>query len=362
MKKTFRLVGRLCLPIALLILSCKTEPPSPWDNFTKCAANACVKEVVAVKDAFLADPAALFAKFDEAGQKGEDHFIGWLYILRDSVLLNPAYGATEARLAMQQQLVETATKFENDPKYGGLAKSIADEIGMLAIAAELEDEPADYAPVTGVYAYELPNDDGTGELKVSLTGSDSIRFDLLVVGGPPAHNQGAMQGAAVRTGMNTFEATTTEFQGTCKLRFTFDGEAVEIKTLEGDAAACGFGNGISADYVYRMTTYDDPFLPAPDAKTANNLRGAWVSATDAKFELNIESGKYTELQGGEKISSLPYQFYPKCPAECNPLAPTPCISVMGQDVLCYTVVKADGKSLELSLIGGTGNTLIFRKK
>ncbi|MCC7504107.1 MAG: hypothetical protein IT259_02350, partial [Saprospiraceae bacterium] len=54
--------------------------------------------------------------------------------------------------------------------------------------------------------------------------------------------------------------------------------------------------------------------------------------------------------------------FPKCPADCNPVAPTPCLSVIGQDIVCYTVVKADAQTLELSMIGGRGNTLAFKRR
>jgi hypothetical protein len=343
--------------------SCKTEPPGPWEAFVKCATNACVAEVVAVKDAFLHDPKAMLEKFDQAGQKGEDHFIGWLYVLRDSVLLNSAYAGTEERFAMQQAIIEAAKAHEADPKYGELAKSIVGEIEVLAIASELEDLPADdFAPLTGTYAFELPNKGGTGELKVNRTDGENIRFDLLVVGGPPANNQGTMQGTAKLTSVNTYDASTTEFGGTCRLQFTFDQEAVEIKTLEGDPATCGFGNGVMADNVYRMTSYDDPFLSGADAKTAKNLQGAWVSTEDPKSELLIENGMYVEIYDGQEISRTPYHYFPTCPAACNPVDKLPCLAVMGQDDICYSVIDASGKNLSISMIGGRGNTLAFKRK
>jgi hypothetical protein len=362
MKKTILPFTGLCLTLCLLIFSCKNEPSGPWDAFVKCATNACVAEVVAVKDAFLKDPKPIFEKFVETDQKGEDHFIGWLYILRDSVLLNSSYSPTEDRLAMQQALIDTSRAYENDPKYGSFAKSIISEVEMLAIASELEDVLYDFAPVTGTYSFELPNDGGSGELKVNRTDAENIRFELSVVAGPPAHNQGMMEGTAKLTEMNVFEYATTEFGGTCKLQFTFGGEAVEIKTLEGDPAACGFGNGVVADNVYRMSSYDDPFLSGADAKTAQNLLGTWVSTEDEKSVLKIENGMYIEVYDGEEMGRTPFQFFPKCPPFCNPEGGFACLAVMGQDDVCYAVVKADGMNLEFSMVGGTGNTLVYKKK
>lgn len=362
MKRTVTQLLGLSLAFSLLVLSCKTEPPGPWEAFVNCATNACVTEAVAVKDAFLKDPKAMFAKFEASGQKGEDHFIGWLYILRDSVLLNSAHSPTEERIAMQQAIVDAARPFETDPAYGDLAKSVTGEVEMLAIASELEDNIFEYAPLTGTYAYELPNDGGNGTLKISRIDADTILFDLEIVGGPPAHNQGMIQLRATQVSPGVYESVDVENGLDCKLQLLFDKEAVEIKTLKGGSAECGFGNGIVADNVYRMTSYDDPFLSGADAAMAKNLQGTWVSTTDNKSEISIENGMYTERYDGEQMSSLPYQVFPKCPALCNPVAETPCIAVMGQDDVCYAVVKADGQSLELSMIGGTGNTLVFKKK
>ena len=352
----------LCLALVLLVISCKTKPPGPWDAFTKCATNACVAEAVAVKDAFLKDPKPIFEMFVETDKKGEDHFNSWLFILRDSVLLNSSYSPTEDRIAMQQAIIDAAKPFESDPKFGSFAKSIVSEIEVLALASELEDGMYDFAPVTGAYVFELPNDGGSGELKVARIDGENIRFDLSVVAGPPAHNQGMMEGTAQLTEMNVYEYATTEFGGNCNLQFIFDGEAVEIKTLEGDPATCGFGNGVVADNVYRLSSFDDPFLTGADARIAKNLLGTWVSTEDEKSVVVIENGMYTDVYDGEEMDRMPYQYFPKCPAFCDPIGETPCFSVMGQDDVCYAVVKADGKTLEISMIGGRGNTLSFVKK
>ncbi len=362
MKNTVFTFTALCLSLSLLISSCKTNPPGPWEAFTQCQNTGCVDEALAVKDAFLKDPKAMFVKFEEAGQKGEDHFVGWLYMLRDSVLLNSDFSPTGDRIAMQAAIIGAATGFESDPKFGDLAQSITSELGGLALSAELEDGMYDFAAVTGTYVFELPSDGGSGELKVNRTDAENIRFELSVVAGPPAHNQGTMEGTARLSEMNVFDFETSEFEGTCKLRFIFDGEAVEIKTVEGDPSACGFGSGVRADNVYRMTSYEDPFLTGADAKTAKDLLGTWVSTTDEKSVVVIESGMYTDVYDGEEMGRTPYQYFPKCPAFCNPVAEMPCLAVMGQDDICYTIVKVDAKNLELSMVGGTGNTLVFTKK
>ncbi len=361
MNKPCPLLPLLALLISLSFFACTTEP-DPWADFTKCSAKSCVKEALVVKDAFLKDPKGMLGAFSATYKKGEDHVIGWLYLLRDSVLFNDQYGTTEERFALQQAIISAAKPFENDPKLGEMAQSVTGELENLAIASELEDDIFEYVPITGSYAYELPNEAGSGELKVSVADSDHIRFSLMVVAGPPAYNQGTMENTATLVSPNVYEAKTTEYTGTCRLQFVFNGESVEIKTLEGDDASCGFGHNVRADQVYKVVSHDDPFLSAADARLAKNLQGKWVSTTDAKSKLTIENGEYTETYDQEEPGSFPYQFYAKCPADCNPVAPTPCIKVMGQDDVCYAVVKADGKTLELSMIGGRGNTLVFKKQ
>jgi hypothetical protein len=282
--------------------------------------------------------------------------------MRDSVLINMDFSPTEDRIAMQQAIINAARPFENDEKYGDLAKSIIGEVEMLAIASELEDDVVGYAPIVGTYNYELPNDGGAGELKVSIADDESIRFSLDVVAGPPAHNQGKLEGTAKMTAQNTYEFATNEYGGNCKISFSFQMDAVELKTLEGDPASCGFGNGVVADQTYTMTDADDPFLSAADAKTAKNLHGQWVSTSDPKSELVLENGFYKEIYEGKDMASSPYQFHPKCPKDCNPAGEFPCIAVRGQDIVCFAVVKVDAKTLELSMINGTGNTLAYKRK
>ncbi len=362
MKKSTFYFQAILLAISLFIFSCETTAPGPWEDFMKCATSACVTEAIAVKDAFIKDPKAMLAKFDEAGQRGEDHFIGWLYIMRDSVLINMDYSPTEDRIAMQQAIINAAKPYENDPKYGELAQSIIGEVEMLAIASELEDDVFGYAPIVGTYAFELPNDAGSGELKVNIADDESIRFSLDVVAGPPAHNQGTLEGVAKMTAQNEYEFATNEYGSTCKISFSFQMDNATLKTLEGDPAACGFGNGVVADQTYIMKDADDPFLSAADAKTAKNLHGHWVSTSDPKSELVLENGFYKEIYEGKDMASSPYQFHPKCPKDCDPAGDFPCIAVRGQDIVCFAVVKVDNKSLELSMINGTGNTLAYKRK
>jgi hypothetical protein len=106
-----------------------------------------------------------------------------------------------------------------------------------------------------------------------------------------------------------------------------------------------------------------PVLTKKDSAAAALLVGDWQSKDDPKASIKIADGKFWFLQKGDKTEiPMKYQYYPSCPKDCNPVADVPCLKIMGQDDVCYTIVKADGKSLELSQIGGMGNTNKYVRK
>ncbi|MBK9489255.1 MAG: hypothetical protein IPO07_11020 [Haliscomenobacter sp.] len=354
-KVLFQVLGGLCLMFCLY--ACKPQAGNDaWTAFTECGTSACVEEVLAVKDAFLKDPKAILTRFNESDEKGEDSVVGWLYILRDSVLVNSSFASIEERFALQQQILEAAKPFAEDPKYKDMANFVLDEVGALAIASELEDDVVEPAtePFNGNYAFELPNDGGSGELLVSQISAEQFKFKLTVVGGKPAHNQGMMEGTANILG-TTADFSTSEFGGTCKLSFNF-GDGVEITTLEGDPATCGFGNGVKADGVYRRTSFNDPFLSAADAKKVKQLQGNWRSLDDPKSVVKIVDGKYIDEYDGKEVSAAICLYYPKCPGDCGPAGGGACLKITAQDDVCYSLVSLTATNLELSPNTGRGNT------
>ncbi|MBK6949532.1 MAG: hypothetical protein IPH16_16950 [Haliscomenobacter sp.] len=236
-------------------LSCKKES-GPWARFIECSSNACVAEAIAVKDAFLEDPKSMLEQFAKTYEKGEDHVVGWIYLLRDSVLLNGSFAEPQARFDLQQAIIQAAKPYENDPKLGEMAKSVLGEVEMLAIASEMEEEiPTEIVPFAGTYSYELPNEAGSGELKISVVNSGSVRFALSVVGRAPSFNQGMMEGIAQMTAYNQFEYQTSEFGGACKLQFVFTGNMVSVSTLEGDSppAALETTSGQTGNTIWSIT-------------------------------------------------------------------------------------------------------------
>jgi hypothetical protein len=216
--------------------------------------------------------------------------------------------------------------------------------------------------ITGTYTYDN-GDRGNGELKISQVAADKFKFKLLVIGGAPAHNSGALDGTVNLSPKNVGSFSMKKYSGECTLQFSW-GDEVTIRTLKGDAAACGFGNNVMADGVYKRKSFEDPFLSKTQAKAATMLIGTWQSTEDPKSSIKIADGQYSDVYEGQTPASpaMRYIYYPTCPKDCNPIAKTRCLKIIGQDDICYTVVKADGKVLEISQIGGRGNTNKYVKK
>jgi hypothetical protein len=190
----------------ICFLQCATPKSDSWEAFTKCATNECVKEAVDVKDAFLKDPKALLNQFQTTYEKGEDHVIGWLYMLRDSVLLNPKYGTVDERIAMQKALIDAAKPFINDPKVNEMASSVINELQIADIKLGIVNDPmageegpmetcylltmnkdttscklsvAANGDVTGFYSVSIYEKDGSfGIIKGKLMGSDTVSVNF----------------------------------------------------------------------------------------------------------------------------------------------------------------------------------------
>lgn len=133
----------ICIAIIIsglfLLTACK--PAGPWEKFTACGQNQCVAEATALMDAYLADSRTVLEKIHASSENGEDFGLGWTYIIRDSVLLNAAYGSTEERLSLQKLLTNAALPFAVDSKLGVIAKNLVDIWGSTLIveAKPVED-------------------------------------------------------------------------------------------------------------------------------------------------------------------------------------------------------------------------------
>jgi hypothetical protein len=195
------------LLLSIFCVSCQSKSDD-WDTFTKCATADCIKEAIDVKDAFLKDPQGVLTQFQATYEKGEDHVIGWLYMLRENVLINPKMGTIEERLAMQKALIDAAKPFENDSKVKEMAQSVINELKIVDVVAGKINNPmanegeegstetcylltmnkdttscrlsvAANGDVTGFYSVSIYEKDGSfGIIKGKLIGSDTLLVDF----------------------------------------------------------------------------------------------------------------------------------------------------------------------------------------
>jgi hypothetical protein len=386
--------NNLLLSLMLIgFFACQTTAPTSdaWTAFKICATNNCVKEAIAVKDDFLKNPQKVLTDFQATYEKGEDHVIGWLYILRDSVLTNPNMGALDARMKMRDAIVAAAKPFENDPKVHEMAKSVVSEMSSTSIISETEDDDAhDMAETTSTFCYQF---DHQGEhIKCQLFSAANGEF----TGYYTWYIEGKDGMHGVLKGKNFFNDTLLADYTYIQEGYTHTEEIVLLKKgdnltrLEGEMYEKGgkmvirdkkklkASNTLVKADCAKLTKdfkhirdmekdmvfqYPDPELSEKDVKVVEKLQGEWQSKEDPKAGIKIENGRFSYVYAGQKPDpSMRYIYYPTCPKDCNPVAKMPCLKIIGQDDVCYSIVKADGKVLDISQIGGKGNTNQYVKK
>jgi len=97
----------------------------------------------------------------------------------------------------------------------------------------------------------------SSELLTIDHGNGDVEFQFDLWGGPPAYNSGGMIGhLSVRDGKAIFE--TTEYDGLCRIEFSFTPKKVTVRQTVGGSAECGFGHNIFADGTFVRTSRKVP--------------------------------------------------------------------------------------------------------
>ncbi len=212
----------------------------------------------------------------------------------------------------------------------------------------------------GKYQLQSPNSAASGELSIRRLPADKVAYSLLVVGPAPAYNQGLIEGESVVEGGKVILGTD-EFGAPCRLELTvLDSARLALKTTAGDAATCGFGHGVVPDGIYLLANENQ----AGETQTIDQaqLQGIWRSTDDPTYELIIDAQQYKEYNRGQEVSTMAYKFFETCPAACGGPALNNCLKTWSeQDTLCYVVLQASLKNLELSLLGGNGQSIHFER-
>ena len=213
-------------------------------------------------------------------------------------------------------------------------------------------------PVTGTYTLDR-GEGGTAELRVQQLDAETVRYALEVVGGAPSFNQGYYANQTSIDDDHRFYITPTE---DCRIAVQLTEAGAQISTETGDAADCGFGNRVLADGTYQRTSTRAPFLPALDA-ASEALYGSWQSLDDTKSALLLESnGRYLEYYGSDVRLDGQFQYFDRCPADCDGPGDQPCLLVYdGAESTCYRVVRVSDTGLRLAPMNGRGRTLRFER-
>ncbi len=378
--------------MSILFCYCTTTTETKsdaWAAFLNCPSDKdCMKEALAVKDALLKNPQQVLTQFQATYEQGDDRVVGWLYMLRDSVLINPKMGTIEERIAMQQALISAAKPFEKDAKVHEMAKSVMDYLGVVDVkAGKINDPMVETTPSScyqfdhqgehikcqlfsaangefnGYYSWYIDEKDGTqGVLKGKNFFSDTLFAEHTYI------QEGSTQTEEIvflKKGDNLTQLVGELYDKNGKMVLKNRKALKSGNTLtKTDCAPLAKDfepiREMEKDMIF---AYPDPFLNEKQAKVAENLVGEWQSKDDPKAGIKMENSRFTFLYNGKSTeSAMRYIYYPSCPKDCNPADKLSCLKIIGQDNVCYSIVFADGKSLDISQIGGTGNTNRYMKK
>jgi hypothetical protein len=103
----------------------------------------------------------------------------------------------------------------------------------------------------------------------------------------------------------------------------------------------------------------------PFATLAADMQGLWVSDDDAQSGFEIIGSQMVDSYAGEVQASSLLTFAAQCPEGPEDVGPVMIAQVMGDDpsiMACYYIVSLEGAALQMSLMGGAGNTLSYTRQ
>lgn len=107
-----------------------------------------------------------------------------------------------------------------------------------------------------------------------------------------------------------------------------------------------------------------PQTPAGIALAAT-LSGLWVNSADPKEVVEFTPDHYTTFYDGEMLFQEPMTYHPNCPGDCNGGAPMEiaCFTISGPGGTdCYGIIRMTPDVLEMSLLGVSTETIVYRKQ
>lgn len=159
-------------------------------------------------------------------------------------------GAPARALELYQQSLALRPNAAVQKRLSGLKPDAAVPAAPDRSQAPLSPSGRARRSLSGTWRCEDP--DSCGKL-LTKDRNGKIEFQLMLRGELPENNTGFAEGHfVVKDGFGAYE--TTEFDGQCRIEFSFADDLVEIKQTEGGYFDCGFGRNVFANGKFSRTS------------------------------------------------------------------------------------------------------------
>ncbi len=138
------------------------------------------------------------------------------------------------------------------------------------------------------------------------------------------------------------------------------GQTSAVPSAYGTAPTQEAKSGAAPTTYQQMSAQD----PAP-AAVANNLAGLWVNTADEQEVVEFTTDHYATYYEGQLLVQEPMTYHSTCPAECNngEALDIACFSISGPaGTDCYGIIRLTPEILELSMLGVSTETIVYRKQ
>jgi len=117
------------------------------------------------------------------------------------------------------------------------------------------------------------------------------------------------------------------------------------------------------------TAYGNTTTMAPatgeQAVLAATLNGLWVNSVDPKEVVEFTTDHYSTFYEGQLLVQEPMSYHARCPGDCagGESLEIACFTITGPaGTDCYGIIRMTPQVLELSLLGVSTETIIYRKQ
>lgn len=101
------------------------------------------------------------------------------------------------------------------------------------------------------------------------------------------------------------------------------------------------------------------------AVLAATLNGLWVNSVDPKEVVEFTTDHYSTFYEGQLLIQEPMEYHARCPGDCadGQEMEIACFTISGPaGTDCYGIIRMTPEVLELSMLGVSTETIIYRKK